>query len=262
VTSASPQREYTERAKAAVASAPGRARDLGHDQVHPGHLLLGVLGAGDGLATRTLAALGIPVAALGPRIEELLGRGGPTAGPTPPVSSGGNRALDLARDEAAGQARLGTEHLLLGIAGAGGAVADFLARRGATPDRIRAEAHRLLSAYRRDWPPAAETASGDELVDLRRAVLMLRVRELNEHLVDLRWQKRAALRAGEYDRAAALRQAELQLLEAKTREVTGLAREIDPGTLVDELDRLHHEVDRLRALLHRHHIGPDDDRSR
>src|SRR5206468_4923700 len=105
-------------AGAAIGAARAHARDRGHDRVHPGHLLLGVIDAGDGVASRVLAALGVAVAALGPRIEELLGQGGPTAGTAPPLSPAARRALDLARDEAAGQARIGTEHLLLGTLGA------------------------------------------------------------------------------------------------------------------------------------------------
>src|SRR2546421_10749703 len=93
---------YTDRARAAIAAARAHARDLGHDRIHPGHLLLGVLSAGDGGATRVLAATAVPVGALGPRIEEVLGRGGPTAGPDAPLSPGAKRALRLAGAQASG----------------------------------------------------------------------------------------------------------------------------------------------------------------
>ena len=248
---------YTDRAAAAVTAAQAHARDLGHDRVHPGHLLLGVIDAGDGVAVRVLSALGVAVAALGPRIEELLGQGGPVAGPAPPLSPLTRRALDLARDEAAGQPRIGTEHLLLGTLGAGGAVADLLAGLGATPPRIRAEVQRLLTEYSQGWPLTADDSAGDELVELRFAVLRLRVREFNEKLADLRWGKQAAIRAGDLDRAAALRHTEQQVLEEKANQVAGWARELDLGFVLDELDRLYHEVDRLRALLHQHGIPPD-----
>ena len=249
--------DYTNRARAALVAAQAHAHDLGHDRVHPGHLLLGVIDSGDGVATRVLAALGVPVATLGPRIEELLGQGGPTAGSALPLSPAARRALDLARDEAAGQARIGTEHLLLGTLGAGGAVADLLAGLGATPPRIRAEVQRLLTEYSQGWPLTADDSAGDELVELRFAVLRLRVREFNEKLADLRWGKQAAIRAGDLDRAAALRHTEQQVLEEKANQVAGWARELDLGFVLDELDRLYHEVDRLRALLHQHGIPPD-----
>ena len=249
--------DYTNRARAALVAAQAHAHDLGHDRVHPGHLLLGVIDSGDGVATRVLAALGVPVATLGPRIEELLGQGGPTAGSALPLSPAARRALDLARDEAAGQARIGTEHLLLGTLGAGGAVADLLAGLGATPPRIRAEVQRLLVAYSQGWPLTADGSTGDELVELRLAVLRMRVREYNEKLADLRLGRHAAILAGDRDRASALRNAEQQLLDEKHRQVTGWARELDIGVVLDELDRLSHEVDRLRELLHRHQIRPE-----
>ena len=248
---------YTDRASAAIVAAQAHARELGHNRVHPGHLLLGVITAGDGVGVRVLTALGVAVATLGPQIEELLGQGGPVAGPAPPLSPLARRALDLAREEAAGQPRIGTEHLLLGTLGAGGAVADLLAGLGATPPRIRAEAQRLLAAYSQGWPLTADDSAGDELVELRFAVLRMRVREFNEKLADLRWGKQAAIRGGDLDRAAALRQAEQQVLEEKAGEVAGWARELDLGFVLDELDRLYHEVERLRALLHQHGIPPD-----
>jgi hypothetical protein len=239
--------DYTDRARAALEAAQVHARDLGHDRVHPGHLLLGVLGAGDGVATRVLTAMGIPVAALGPRIEELLGQGGPTAGSAAPPSTTARRALDLAQEAAAGRPRIGTEHLLLGIAGAGGGVADLLAGLGATPARIRAEADRLLAAYSWGWPLTADDTAGDELVELRLAVLRMRIREYNERLAEVRQGKRAAIRVGEHDRVAALRREEQQLLDEKAREVAGWARDLDLGILLDELDRLYEEVERLRG---------------
>jgi Clp amino terminal domain, pathogenicity island component len=248
---------YTDRAAAALAAAQAQARELGHDRVHPGHLLLGVIDAGDGVAVRVLAALGVAVAALGPRIEELLGQGGPVAGPAPPLSPLARRALDLAREEAAGQPRIGTEHLLLGTLGAGGAVADLLAGLGATPPRVRAEAQRLVAGYAQGWPLTAGESAGDELVELRFAVLRMRVREFNEKLAELRWGRHAAIRGGDLDRAAALRHAEQQVLEEKAVAVAGWARELDMGFVLDELDRLYHEVDRLRALLHQHGVPPD-----
>jgi hypothetical protein len=258
---------YTDRARAAIAAARAHARDLGHDRIHPGHLLLGLLSVGDGVATRVLAAIlgeaagsranTVPIGALGPRIEEVLGRGGPTAGPDAPLSPGAKRALRLAGDEATGHAQLGTEHLLLGIVGAGGGVADLLARLGATPQRIRAEITRLMTTYTQGWPLIVGESGGDDLVDLRLAVLRLRVREYNEKIVDVRAHKRAAIRAGQYDQAVALRHAERQLLDEKTDQIRRWAHSIDLGVFVDELDRLYQEIDRLHALLRRYHIPLD-----
>jgi hypothetical protein len=212
------------------------------------------------VATRVLAALDIPLDPLRLRIEEALSPVEWPGGPIPPssvtLSVDGRRALDLAWEEAVGHPHIGTEHLLLGLVGAG-TVAALLDGLGVTRDRVRAEAERLLIAYARDWPMPPDGSAGDELVELRHVVLRLHLREYNEKIVDLRRQKRAAIRAREYDQAAALRLAERQLLEEKTRQAAHWAHGLDLGVLVDELDRMHQELDRLRTLLRDHNIPPD-----
>ena len=87
-----PLREYTARARAAIAAAYAYARDYGHPTVQPEHLLLGLIGAGDGVATRTLAALAVSVDALRLRIEDVLSRRESTADPDVTMSVEGRRA--------------------------------------------------------------------------------------------------------------------------------------------------------------------------
>ena len=48
---------YTDRASAAIVAAQAHARELGHNRVHPGHLLLGLIDAGDGVGVRVLTAV-------------------------------------------------------------------------------------------------------------------------------------------------------------------------------------------------------------
>src|SRR5690348_279213 len=95
-----PLREYTTQARAAITAAYAYARELGHPTVAPEHLLLGLIGAGDGVATRVLAALEVSLDALRLRIEELLG--GRESAPDPDVTMSieGRRVIDLAWDEA------------------------------------------------------------------------------------------------------------------------------------------------------------------
>ncbi len=73
----------------------------------------------------------------------------------------------------------------------------------------------------------------------------------------MRRQKEAAFDAGDLDGAAALRDQERQLLAAKRRLETLLTA--DPGgrAIVAENQRLHGELDRLRALLRQHGIEPE-----
>ncbi len=250
-----PLREYTARARAAIAAAYAYARDLGHPTVAPEHLLLGLLGAGDGVATRALAALEVSIDALRLRIEEVLS--GRDSAPVQDVTMSveGRRVIDLAWDEAAGQAQIGTEHLLLGIASAGDRAAQLL---GIPPYRIHAEAQRLISAYAQDWPLSGEGSAGDELVELRQAVVRMHIREYHEMIAQVRQQKQAAIQAGDHERVNELRRAEQHLLQEKTAQITQWAHGLDVGVLVHELDRLYHELERLHQLLRRHRIRPDE----
>src|SRR5690242_19514503 len=91
-------REYTARARAAITAAYGYARDLGHPTVAPEHLLLGLIGAGDGVATRALAALDVSIDALRLRIEEVLSSRESVPDPDVTMSVEGRRVIDLAWD--------------------------------------------------------------------------------------------------------------------------------------------------------------------
>jgi hypothetical protein len=117
----------TERAQRAVLYAKGEAGRLGHDHVGTEHLLLGVLRDEACLATATLGRLEIPAETVRRRVEETVGSGQPhdgypghlptTKAFTTVLSLAGREAMELEHD------RLGTEHLLLGLASEGEGVA-------------------------------------------------------------------------------------------------------------------------------------------
>jgi Clp amino terminal domain, pathogenicity island component len=117
----------TERAQRAVLDAKQEAGRLGHDRVGTEHLLLGLLRDQENLAVVTLVGLGIGVETVRRRVQETVGRGQgpqvmgfylPTTKPfTLVLSLAGREAMRLEGD------RLGTEHLLLGLAGEGEGVA-------------------------------------------------------------------------------------------------------------------------------------------
>jgi hypothetical protein len=117
----------TEPAQRAVLDAKQEAGRLGHDRVGTEHLLLGLLRDQESLAMVTLVGLGIQVESIRRRVEETVGRGqGPqvmgfylpmTKPATLVLSLAGSEAMRLEAD------RLGTEHLLLGLASEGEGVA-------------------------------------------------------------------------------------------------------------------------------------------
>ena len=117
----------TERAQRAVLDAKQEAGRLGHDRVGTEHLLLGLLRDQESLAMVTLVGLGIQVESIRRRVEETVGRGqGPQVmGFYLPMTKPATLVLSLAGSEAMrlDHDRLGTEHLLLGLASEGEGVA-------------------------------------------------------------------------------------------------------------------------------------------
>ena len=117
----------TEPAQRAVTQAKREAGRLGHDRVGTEHLLLGLLGDQESLAVVTLLGLGIQAEIVRGRVEKTVGRGqGPQVmGFYLPMTKPATQVLSLAGSEAIRLEgdRLGTEHLLLGLASEGEGVA-------------------------------------------------------------------------------------------------------------------------------------------
>jgi prophage maintenance system killer protein len=108
-------RGFTERHRQAVDLSMEEARQRGHDYLGTEHLLLGLLGAGDGVAAQVLESTGIPLEEVRSRVEGIIGRGSGTRAvrilPTPQA----RRVLGLTMREALalGHNDVGTGHLLL-----------------------------------------------------------------------------------------------------------------------------------------------------
>ena len=124
----------TECAQQAVRHAQGEAGRLGHDRIGTEHLLLALLRDQECLATAILGERGVEVEALRRRVEETAGPGqadGPVgedaleAGLDLPMTKPVTLVFGLAAREAKEleQDRVGTEHLLLGLAREGDGVA-------------------------------------------------------------------------------------------------------------------------------------------
>jgi Clp amino terminal domain, pathogenicity island component len=134
-------------ARAAVALAQGAARRLRHHHIGTEHLLLGLLGEGNGLAAQALAEVGVTEAAAESAVVEEIGYGeddGPGHIPFTPRSK---KVLELSLREALrlGDSQIGTEHVLLGLLREGeGMAITVLERLGVDGDRLRAAVTRLL----------------------------------------------------------------------------------------------------------------------
>ena len=251
-------RGFTDRHKQAVDLAMEQARQLGHDHLGTEHLLLGLLGAGDGVAAQVLASMGISLDEARSRVEDIIGRG-PGAGtrtghilPTPQA----RRVLGLTLREALalGHNDVGTGHLLLALLREGhGIAAQVLTALGADHARVREQ---ILSL----------TASADEQAGpptrLVRMAIPAGLADAAGQLAQVQRQRKAALDAEDLDAAAALRDREDQLRADRMRLEQQWAAGIDVQAVIAENQRVHHELDRMRGLLREHGIEPDDGTAR
>jgi len=154
----------TERARAAFELAQEEARRMNHSYIGTEHLLLGLLRQESGVAADTLDAgrapspghplglegLGIDLASVRARVEDIVGRGPEPSPAELGVTPRTKRVMELAGEEARrmGHVHIGTEHLLLGILREGeGVAADILVQLGADLPTVRA---RLDAFFRKD----------------------------------------------------------------------------------------------------------------
>jgi len=137
----------TERAQRVLQLSQEEARRLGHDVVGTEHLLLGLVGEGQGIAARALQNLGINLDNVRQAVESMVGRGDPDRVRMLTLTPRAKKVLELAMAEARqlGQGYIGTEHILLGLIREGeGVAAQVLTSLGADLEKVRKEVVSLL----------------------------------------------------------------------------------------------------------------------
>jgi ATP-dependent Clp protease ATP-binding subunit ClpC len=138
------------RAKRALDLAAEEARGFNHSYFGTEHLLLGLLRDEQCAAARFLKSRGVEIDAVRTAVLRHVGRGDkPMAGELQ-TAPRARRSLALAVDEARsrGHERVGTEHLLLGIAREGqGIAAGILERLGVDLDQLRRRSLTGLSEH-------------------------------------------------------------------------------------------------------------------
>ncbi|MDQ3887160.1 MAG: ATP-dependent chaperone ClpB [Actinomycetota bacterium] len=132
----------TTKPQAAISSAVQAATVAGNPDVTPVHLLGALLAQADGIAAPLLAAVGTNAEAVRTELESLARRLPAATGTTvaaPQLDRDAVRCLTHAQQLATemGDSFVSTEHLLVGLATNGGAVAELLRRHGATPEALR-----------------------------------------------------------------------------------------------------------------------------
>jgi len=130
-----------------------------HPYVGPEHILLGLVGEGDGVAAEVLRNHQLDLEALNRAIAP--GTPGNEGGPDLPYTQAGKHVLEFAMREARRlqHSYVGTEHLLLGVLSVKGVTSEFLRAAGITVESAREEIVALLgppiheSTHRQDEQP-------------------------------------------------------------------------------------------------------------
>jgi ATP-dependent Clp protease ATP-binding subunit ClpA len=243
--------QFTDQARRVVVLAQEEARRLNHNYIGTEHLLLGLLSEGEGVAAEALERMGVSLEAVRAQVQERIGQGQSAPNGHIPFTPRAKKVLELSLREALqlGHNSIGTEHILLGLIREGESVAaQVLVGFGADYARVREQVVRLLSGEGEQAGPRARLVRMTVPEDLR---------ELEEQLAQVRRQKQAAIDAGDADRAAALRDREQQLDADRARREREWMAGVDVAVVVEENQRLHGEVERLRELLRQHGIEPN-----
>src|SRR5919108_4610463 len=132
---------FNDRAKRVLALAQDEAIRFNHNYIGTEHLLLGLVREGEGVAARSLNALGVELSKVRTAVEHIVGRGDHTFSPSEiTLSPRTKKVVEFAIDEARklGHGNVGTEHLLLGIVREGEGIASgVLESLGLNLERIR-----------------------------------------------------------------------------------------------------------------------------
>ncbi len=221
---------FTDRARRVVVLAQEEARLLNHNYIGTEHLLLGLIGEGEGVAAHALESLGIGLAAVRQQVEAIIGPGQQAPSGHIPFTPQAKKVLELAEQEgrALGHNYVGTEHILLGlIRESGGVAVQALVTLGADLNRVRQQVIQLLHGSQgKDVMGAGSRRLDDVLarvdsLDRRLAALERWVGmrpdldDLDQEIADVRREKEAAIDRQDFEAAAATRDKEKQLRAAR-----------------------------------------------
>ena len=292
---------FTNQSRRVVVLAQEEARMLNHNYIGTEHLLLGLLHEGKGSAAQVLTAMDITLGAARDQVVAMIGRGQDQLSGHIPFTPHAKKSLELSLREALqlGDGYIGTGHLLLGLIRQGDNTAvKMLSNLGADLNDLRTRVIQELRDHPeegKDAPPVErerqqirvllrDTVQGlldtidDRLSAIERHLGITRpasaaLRTLDERIAQVRRDKEAAIDVQDFGQAAALRDAEKQLIEERARaeqEIAAVgAAAADAETArgsetaagaetADELKRLQARVARLEERLREHGLDPTE----
>ncbi|WP_052128610.1 ATP-dependent Clp protease ATP-binding subunit [Neosynechococcus sphagnicola] len=139
---------FTTSAIKVIMLAQEEARRLGHNFVGTEQLLLGLIAAEPGMASKVLKSLGITLADVRREIEAVIGRSSSYVSAEIPFTPRSRRVLELSLNEARqlGQNNVDTEHILLGLIQDGeGLAARVLEHLGVDRNQIRTQVMQAIA---------------------------------------------------------------------------------------------------------------------
>lgn len=313
---------FTNQSRRVVVLAQEEARMLDHNYIGTEHLLLGLLNEGRGSAARALEAMDVTLQAARDQVIEIIGRGQAQPSGHIPFTPRAKKSLELSLREALqlGDGYIGTGHLLLGLIHQGDNVAvkildslgaDLKDLRARVTEELRgnpeegqdvspAERERQqLKVFLRGEVKGLLDTIDDRLSAIERRLGIRRpappaMRSLEVRIAQVRRDKEAAIDVQDFGQAAALRDAEKQLIEERARVeqetaagaesagdadvVAGAGADVVAGAGADmgaeldegagtadedagepgELGRLRSRVADLESRLREHGIDPDE----
>lgn len=145
---------YTDRARRVVVLAQEAARQLHSPEIHPEHVLLGILVEGESVAAKSLAALGVTYDAV---LARCTVHEGEVSGHMP-FATTSKKCMEMALREALqlGHNYIGVEHLLLGIVRTGFGQL----HTGLSPEAIKTQTLDLIGSPHSRTEPVAKSYRG------------------------------------------------------------------------------------------------------
>ncbi|MFD1146987.1 Clp protease N-terminal domain-containing protein [Saccharothrix hoggarensis] len=233
---------WTLSARSVLGSAMEHARRHGHHRVDTGHLLLGI--ASDPNGPAYLSMCGLDAVAVRAEVEAVLRSS--DQGPRTvfgldefALTDDARAALEsVARDVPEGP--IGPLDLLVGLVREPAGAAGVLVADGLTPEGVRDAYRGVMDKLKSgSW-----SGSGPGLAlswparEPEQGAVPAEIREITDRVVEARRRKEAAIEAQDWERAAAERDVEKDLLAARAERVRELAGTLDVLALVEELEAL------------------------
>ncbi len=239
---------FTEKAIKVIMLAQEEARRLGHNFVGTEQILLGLIGEGTGIAAKTLKGKGATLKQARIEVEKIIGRGSGFVSVEIPFTPRAKRVLEHSWDEARqmGHNYIGTEHLLLGVIREGeGVGARVLENMDIPLTSIRPEViKRIAESVQTEKKPisvgkpeAENDQVNKEMFDLLMNFTSEETVKTARQLAKIRSDKFSAIKDQEFDQAAALREAEIELAETLQELIVTHKQSRSRDLVIPSLDR-------------------------